>query len=119
MRQVAEILMKAALAKEAKAGPFSFSSGLPDCCTASPDLYKTIAEIPDVGRCVGRGGPSDLVCTRVRVLRSRVPRFAFHPLRLACRVLSLAFPPFAWLFRLPSSHASPPRRAGHGAASSR
>jgi len=34
------------------AGPFTFSSGLPDCCTASPDLYKTIAEIPDVARLV-------------------------------------------------------------------
>jgi len=33
-------------------GPFSFSSGLPDCCAASPDLYKTIAEIPDVARLV-------------------------------------------------------------------
>ena len=33
-------------------GPFAFESGLPDCCTASPDLYKTIAEIPEVGRLV-------------------------------------------------------------------
>ena len=36
----------------ASSGPFSFPSGLPDCCTASPDLYKTIAEIPGVGRLV-------------------------------------------------------------------
>jgi len=34
------------------AGPFNFESGLPDCCTASPDLYKTIAEIPGVARLV-------------------------------------------------------------------
>jgi len=33
-------------------GPFSFPSGLSDCCSASPDLYKTIAEIPEVGRLV-------------------------------------------------------------------
>jgi len=52
LKAVSEILMKAALAKEAKAGPFSFPSGLPDCCSASPDLYKTIAEIPGVGRLV-------------------------------------------------------------------
>jgi len=31
---------------------FTFASGMPDCCTASPDLYKTIAEIPDVARLV-------------------------------------------------------------------
>merc|ERR1711998_394334 len=36
----------------AVAGPFSFDSGLPDCCTASPDLYKAIAEIPGVARLV-------------------------------------------------------------------
>jgi len=33
-------------------GPFTFDSGMPDCCTASPDLYKTIAEIPGVARLV-------------------------------------------------------------------
>ena len=31
---------------------FTFASGLPDCCEASPDLYKTIAEIPEVARLV-------------------------------------------------------------------
>jgi len=36
----------------AAAGPFTFASGLPDCCQASPDLYKTIAEIPGVARLV-------------------------------------------------------------------
>jgi len=44
--------MKAKLKAALSAGPFSFSSGLPDCCTASPDLYKTIAEIPGVARLV-------------------------------------------------------------------
>lgn len=39
------------------AGPFSFASGLPDCCTASPDLYKTIAEIPGVARLVEMNFP--------------------------------------------------------------
>jgi len=38
--------------KPAASGPFSFPSGLPDCCTASPDLYKTIAELPGVARLV-------------------------------------------------------------------
>jgi len=33
-------------------GPFAFASGLPDCCTASPDLYKTIADIEGVARLV-------------------------------------------------------------------
>ena len=32
--------------------PFTFGSGLPDCCAANPDLYKTIAEIPGVARLV-------------------------------------------------------------------
>jgi len=31
---------------------FNFESGYPDCCTASPDLYKTIAEIEGVARLV-------------------------------------------------------------------
>jgi len=39
-------------AADKKKGPFSFASGLPDCCTASPDLYKTIAELEGVGRLV-------------------------------------------------------------------
>jgi len=38
-------------------GPFSFASGLPDCCTASPELYKTIAEIPGVARLVEMSFP--------------------------------------------------------------
>jgi len=46
----AKAKLKAAL--EGPASPFSFSSGLPDCCAASPDLYKSIAEIPGVGRLV-------------------------------------------------------------------
>ena len=33
-------------------GPFAFESGLPDCCAASPDLYKTIAELPGSARLV-------------------------------------------------------------------
>jgi len=32
--------------------PFSFASGLPDCCQASPELYKTIADIEGVARLV-------------------------------------------------------------------
>lgn len=42
----------ATAAAPATSGPFSFPSGLPDCCTASPDLYKTIAEIDGVARLV-------------------------------------------------------------------
>jgi quercetin dioxygenase-like cupin family protein len=42
----------AAPAPAAVETPFGFASGLPDCCTASPDLYKTIAEIPGVARLV-------------------------------------------------------------------
>ena len=37
--------------------PFSFPSGLPDCCAAAPDLYKTIAEIEGVGRLVKMSFP--------------------------------------------------------------
>ena len=50
----AKAKLSAALSAEPvkKSGPFGFASGMPDCCTASPDLYKTIAEIPDVGRLV-------------------------------------------------------------------
>ena len=51
LKILAEKLMKADKAAAA-AGPFSFASGLPDCCAASPDLYKTIAEIPGVARLV-------------------------------------------------------------------
>merc|ERR1711998_631001 len=40
------------MVEEKKTGPFTFESGLPDCCTASPDLYKTIAEIEGVARLV-------------------------------------------------------------------
>jgi len=47
----------AATAPAASAGPFAFASGLPDCCTASPDLYKAIAELPDVGRLVEMNFP--------------------------------------------------------------
>ena len=36
----------------AETGPFAFASGLPDCCTASPDLYKVIADLPGVARLV-------------------------------------------------------------------
>ena len=43
-------MMPADTAKPVEKGPFTFESGLPDCCTASPDLYKTIAEIPGVAR---------------------------------------------------------------------
>jgi len=42
----------AAEPKTESKGPFSFASGLPDCCTASPDLYKSIAEIEGVARLV-------------------------------------------------------------------
>ena len=45
-------LMSTDFSRSGMSGPFSFSSGLPDCCAASPDLYKTIAEIPDVARLV-------------------------------------------------------------------
>jgi len=43
-------------AKPAK-GPFSFKSGLPDCCQASPDLYKQLAEIEGVARLVEMNFP--------------------------------------------------------------
>jgi len=36
---------------------FSFTSDLPDCCTASPDLYKSLAEIENVGRLVEMSFP--------------------------------------------------------------
>ena len=47
-----ELLAQLEKSMPAPAGPFTFASGLPDCCAASPDLYKTLAEIPDVGRLV-------------------------------------------------------------------
>lgn len=31
---------------------FSFPSGLPDCCSANPDFYKVLCDIPKVGRMV-------------------------------------------------------------------
>eukprot|EP00316_Scyphosphaera_apsteinii_P002052 CAMPEP_0119313134 /NCGR_PEP_ID=MMETSP1333-20130426/27991_1 /TAXON_ID=418940 /ORGANISM="Scyphosphaera apsteinii, Strain RCC1455" /LENGTH=298 /DNA_ID=CAMNT_0007317887 /DNA_START=75 /DNA_END=971 /DNA_ORIENTATION=+ len=36
---------------------FTFASGLPDCCAASPDLYKVIADIPGVARLVKMSFP--------------------------------------------------------------
>ena len=47
-----ELLAQLEKSMPAPSGPFTFASGLPDCCAASPDLYKTLAEIPDVGRLV-------------------------------------------------------------------
>lgn len=49
LQVIADKLSKMAVASS---NPFTFASGLPDCCTASPDLYKTIAEIPGVARLV-------------------------------------------------------------------
>lgn len=43
---VPEAAAAAPASEEAKGGnPFTFASGLPDCCTASPESYKVIAEL--------------------------------------------------------------------------
>ena len=49
LKRISELL---AIAAMKKTNPFSFDSGLPDCCSASPDLYKVIAELPGMARLV-------------------------------------------------------------------